>query len=107
MDTSSEANSLELEECAEQKSLDSGSGSGSEKESSPLPRDRTNPASKCHLSYSPESKKKWRAQNQETNEECEKRKKARHADMNYTLDFCEFDSYQLCDVMYCHIFVCV
>lgn len=81
------------------------SGSGSEKESSPLPdsslslRERGSPSSKsCLLSF-PEGKRKWQQQEtpegkrkwqqQETAEEFQKRKKARHAGMNYSLDFCE------------------
>ena len=69
-------------DCTERKSLDS--ASGSDKEDSPAPRQRTG---KTCQSSSPDSKRKWRT---ESNEEYERRKKVRHADMVYTLDFSEW-----------------
>lgn len=74
------------------KSLDSvsgfgsGSGSGSEREGSPSPHETSMSSTKL-LSGSPEGKRKWRPQDEESREEYEKRKKARHAEMNYTIDF--------------------
>lgn len=87
----SEVNSMELDS-VHTKSLDSvsgfgsGSGSASEREGSPLPHERTSKIP----SGSPEGKRKWRPCDEESREEYERRKIARHAEMNFTLDFGEF-----------------
>lgn len=82
----SEVDSLAALECAEQKSLDS--ASGSDKEDSPVPHEKTSPASKSCQSSSPDSKRKWH-RHEESSEEYEGRKRVRHAGMVYTVDFSE------------------
>ena len=84
--SSSGINSMDGLECGEEhKCLDS----ASDGEGSPSPTHHHAPCntSKPLASNSPDSKRKWRT---ETVEEYQCRKKARHADMNYTLDFSEF-----------------
>ena len=81
-----ENHTLDELECAEHKSIDS--LSASEKENSPTPNTnlkRSNSLPKARQSSTPDGKRKWR--DYETSEEYERRKKARHADMNYLLDF--------------------
>ena len=60
------------------------SDNSSEKERSPLPSEQR-PRSKC--SQSPEGKRRWRIY--ETEEEFQKRRKARRSDLNFMVDFCK------------------
>ena len=85
----SDLNSVELDSTHTKSSdsvsgFGSGSGSASEREGSPLLHERSPSKGSSH---SPEGKRKWRPHDEESREEYEKRKKARHSEMNYTLDF--------------------
>lgn len=62
---------------------------GSEKGSSPLVGEGTSLSSLRGQSASPDSKRKWHTCQRETSQEYESRKKARHAELTYVLDFGE------------------